>query len=238
MATGIHIMSTYTVRDLRRLWKPQKERLLAQNAEHPTHIRFHRACSWIARVEQIEAGGDDELALILRWIAFNALYGKWDEQEREPFRDSVCWREFVTRLLQLDLKTGYIAMVLRENKPLVMSIFEDQYLSRFFWEEPGEVRARKSKRIKFDAQTWYLEGRWTVIVDRLLERIYLLRSQLVHGAATYNGALNRTAVRRCQLMLGHLLTTFMLVWIDHGAEEDWGLMCYPPMRKLIDSSIH
>jgi len=34
-----------TVRDLRRLWKPHKERLNGHAAEHPTTIRFHRACS-------------------------------------------------------------------------------------------------------------------------------------------------------------------------------------------------
>ena len=37
-----------TVRDLRRLWKPHKERLNGHAAEHPTTIRFHRACSWLS----------------------------------------------------------------------------------------------------------------------------------------------------------------------------------------------
>ena len=58
-----------------------------------------------------------------------------------------------------------------------------------------------------------------------------LRCQLVHGAATCNGQLNRTALRRCSTMLGHLLNAILLVWIDHGADEDWGPMCYPPQHK-------
>ena len=43
---------TLTIRQLRRRWKPHKERLTAEQPENPTPIRFHRACSWIARVEQ------------------------------------------------------------------------------------------------------------------------------------------------------------------------------------------
>jgi hypothetical protein len=120
---------------------------------------------------------------------------------------------------------------LNDHKPLVMSILEDEYLSRFFWEEPGEVRAKKSKKTKFDARTWYIEGRWVLILERLVERIYLLRSQLVHGAATYNGSLNRTSTRHCTTMMSHLLPAILMVWIDRGSDEDWGVMCYPPQRK-------
>jgi hypothetical protein len=68
------------------------------------------------------------------------------------------------------------------------------------------------------------------VLDRLVERIYLLRCQLVHGAATYNSSLNRTAIRHCSLMTDHLLRAILLVWINPGAEDDWGIMCYPPLR--------
>jgi hypothetical protein len=70
-----------------------------------------------------------------------------------------------------------------------------------------------------------------MILDRLIGRIYLLRCQLFHGAATYNSSLNRTATRRCSQMLDHLLRAFLLVWINHGDDEDWGCMCYPPLRS-------
>jgi len=64
-----------------------------------------------------------------------------------------------------------------------------------------------------------------------VDRIYLLRCQLVHGAATLRSGLNREAVRHCATMAGLLVATFLLVWIDHGADEDWGIMCYPPVSQ-------
>jgi hypothetical protein len=39
---------TLTIRQLRRRWKPHKERLTAEQPGHPTTIRFHRACNRIS----------------------------------------------------------------------------------------------------------------------------------------------------------------------------------------------
>jgi hypothetical protein len=220
---------TFTVRDLRRRWKPIKERLNAQQDSHPTAIRVHRAFSWMARVEELEDGADLDIALICRWIGFNALYGQWDEEKQEPSPDCKSWQQFLGRVLKLD-ESGHVGDVLTKHKKLVMSILDDEYLSRFFWEEPSDVRARKSKKAKYDAQTWYLEKRWVMVLDRLVERIYLMRCQLMHGAATFGGKLNRVSLRHCSVMLGHLLQATMLVLTENGADEDWGAMCYPPLR--------
>src|SRR3954469_4582273 len=108
-----------TVRDLRRLWKPHKERLNGHAAEHPTNIRFHRACSWLQRAEQ--ATKDDlDLALLSQWIAFNILYEQGVHGVREPRADNVCWKHFLERMLDLD-KGSHIVDALVDNKPLVMS---------------------------------------------------------------------------------------------------------------------
>ena len=53
-----------------------------------------------------------------------------------------------------------------------------------------------------------------------------MRCQLVHGAATYSGKLNRTSLKRCVVMMQRLLPSLLLVWIEHSADEDWGPMAY------------
>ena len=221
--------STLTVRELRRRWKPHKQRLADSKQDHPPLVRFHRACSWLARVEDMGENVDYDLALISQWIAFNSLYGQWDEIAHQPVPDRECWRVFVDRILDLD-SGGLISEMLTQNKQLVISLLEDEYLSKFFWEEPGRERANKARRKKFQAQGWFIDGSWKLIVEQVLERIYLMRCQLTHGAATYGGKLNRTSLRRCSTMMGHLLPTMLLVLIDQGADEDWGIMCYPPIH--------
>lgn len=217
-----------SIRVLRRRWKPHKERLQTQVNGEATLIRFHRACSWLARVEEIASDQDADLVLVSQWIAFNSLYGQWDRAKREPCPDRECWRSFVDRVLLLD-GNDHVVGALREHKRLVMSLLEDDFLSTSYWRDPSARRNGHAKRMKSTAQSWYLAQRWTMIIDELLDRIYLMRCQLVHGAATYGGKLNRTSLRRCTLMLQHLMTTFLSVWIDHGADEDWGTMCYPPL---------
>lgn len=230
MASSLTDVSCCSVRDLRRRWKPHKERLSAVYDSHPTCIRFHRACSWLDRVERMGNPTDYDLALVSQWIAFNALYGQWDVELREPAPDRKCWREFLSRCLELD-QGDYLPGTLQHHKRLVESLLDDQYLSDFFWEEPGDQRARQSKSAKYRSRTWYIEHNWTLILDEVMERIYLMRCQLVHGAATYGGKLNRVSLRRCSTMLGHLLPALLLVLIEYGADEDWGPMCYPPLAS-------
>ena len=222
---------TLTIRQLRRRWKPHKERLTADQPENPTPIRFHRACSWIAHVEQNSADEEQDLSLISLWIAFNSLYGQWDKERREPRPDRECWRNFVDCILQLD-HDEVVAHALKQHKRLVMTLLEDEYLSGYFWQEPSAKRAGQSKKAMYDARTWYIEQRWALILDRVLERVYQMRCQLVHGAATYGGKLNRTSLRRCVMMMQRLLPACLVVWIDHGADHDWGPMCYPPLGTM------
>lgn len=216
-----------TVRELRRRWRPTKEARSQSVSEDPLCIRMHRAFSWMARAEECSSS-DPDYALVSLWIAFNALYGRWDEGRCEPLPDRQCWQKFLLRILQLD-SDKTIARLLETQRPLVMSMLDDEYLSSFFWEEPSPIRASKSRKAKFDARTWYVEGKWGMVLERVLERIYLMRCQLVHGAATHGGKLNRTSLIRCVELLHHLLASLILVVIDHGADEDWGAMCYPPL---------
>jgi len=225
-----------TVHVLRHRWKPHKERLATVKGEQATSIRFHRACSWMARVEQMPDGQDHDLNLVSLWIAFNALYGEWDCQKREPKPDRESWRAFIDRILKLD-REGDVAAMLQEHKRLVLALFDDEYVSAYFWQEPTVVRAKSSRKAAHNAHSWYIEQRWTQILDEILARVYVMRCQLVHGAATYGGKLNRTSLKHCVTMMQQLLPALLLVWIDHGADEDWGPMCYPPMGTLRGSVI-
>lgn len=217
---------TWTVRDLRRRWKPIKEALPPDN---PTAIRFHRACSWLARAEAFDAAEDADQVLIHQWIAFNALYGQWCENPPEPLPDRQSYKAFIDRILRLD-KTGYLSTCLTEHRPLVLTILEDEYLANYFWKAPSPETRKSVRATKQRAQSWYFDRNWTLTLDHVLDRVYLLRCQLMHGAATCGSQLNRTSLRHVTCLLGHLMRAMLLVMIDHGADEDWGLLCYPPLE--------
>lgn len=219
-----------TVRDLRRRWKPHKERLARQKSDHPTAVRFHRACSWLDQIESLDFGRQSDLVLIHQWIALNALYGNWDGIAREPAADHTRWKGFLAELLAID-DSQHIEAVLTEHKRLVLAILGNAYLNRYFWTEPTEESKGRFARSEKQALSWYIEKRWLMIAEQLLERVYLLRCQLIHGAATCGSQLNRDALRHCTTMMRWLLPAVIRVWIDHGSDMDWGPMCYPPIRN-------
>ncbi|HID22116.1 MAG TPA: hypothetical protein EYP14_06910 [Planctomycetaceae bacterium] len=192
-------------------------------------MRFHRACSWLQEAQRLDADTDLDHILIFQWIAFNALYGQWDAERHEPRPDRECWRLFLERMMALDA-SGRIVSLLRENRGLVLAIVENAYLNRFFWERPntgktGSTMRKGRNRVQF----LYSHRKWKQALVDVVDRIYLLRCQLVHGAATFGSRLNRKALKHCTMMMGKLVPAFLVVWIDHGADEDWRQMCYPPV---------
>jgi len=230
MAT-IATSTRLTIPELRERWLPHKERLNATGSGHPTAVRFHRACSWLEEAERYQTDDQTDHALIFRWTAFNALYGQWNLDRHEPLSDRQSWQVFLTRMRELDT-TGRIVSLLNEHRGLVQAILGNPYLNDYFWQDPCCEKAGKTGRGgRNKAAGWYAQKDWSIILEKVVDRIYLLRCQLVHGAATLRSGLNREAVRHSATMTGMLLSTFLLVWIDHGADEDWGIMCYPPVDQ-------
>ncbi len=94
----------WTVHLLRRRWKPTKNRLSEADELPGIRIRIHRCCSWLQRVEDLAAAGatgsDD--ALVFQWIAFNALYGRWNVDRREPISEHEAIDQFVDQIIRIE----------------------------------------------------------------------------------------------------------------------------------------
>lgn len=218
-----------TVPELRERWLPHKERFNSAGSGHPTAVRFHRACSWLEEAEHLDPEDQVDHILIFQWTAFNALYGQWDLERHEPLSDRQSWQVFLTRMLDLDA-TEHIVTLLQQDRRLVLTILGNAYLNGYFWHDPCFENAGKAGRgWRHKAEGWYAQKDWGLILEKMVDRIYLLRCQLVHGAATLRSRMNRTAVKHCTTMMAKLMPTLLLVWIDHGVDEDWGIMCYPPV---------
>ncbi len=231
---------SWTVRDLRRRWKPFKEQL-SRVKGHPLPIRMHRAFSWMDAADQLEASTpvqpmtdapDDQLAdqrLILRWIALNAFYGKWDAAALEPVKDATSLREFLRQIGRLD-EDGLVAQVLTARRDNVVDVVSNRFIDQQFWRLLHQDRRFDARRSRNVIEKAYQIEDWNKIARELLNRIYLVRNQLVHGAATCNSKLNREVVLKCASVLRDLLVAFSVVIIDHGRYKDWGSLCYPPQN--------
>ncbi len=219
-----------TVRDIRRRWKPTKERLATEDRNEPLRVRIHRCCSWLRHVEELrETDRGSDAVLIFQWSALESLFGQWDADRRRPRDERATLPEFLSLVFRLD-RDGLIGLVLNDAQESAVSILTDVFLSQYFWDEPGVERARSSQRAGARAASWLETGQYRPLLDRVLERIELLHNQLVHGAASFDSKLNRQAVHQSIELMSLLMPAMLLVIIDHGSDADSAPLCYPPLQ--------
>ena len=63
------------------------------------------------------------------------------------------------------------------------------------------------------------------LLQIVLDRLYVLRNQLLHGKATWNSSINRAQMRDGANMLGDLLPQIIQL-LDHP-EVSWPMPSYP-----------
>ena len=64
------------------------------------------------------------------------------------------------------------------------------------------------------------------LLEIVLERLYTLRNQLIHGGATYNSKLNRAQLRDACNIMQLLVPIIIDIMLENG-EHNWGEIAYP-----------
>lgn len=196
-------------------------------------IRVHRALSWWNRAAELDADENPEGRLLFAWIAFNALYGAWDDNGGGPAKDREGWGAFLSKALTWD-RNGLLVNCLREIRDPVLELLNNKYLDAQFWRRRDAYGG--SQRPYYYGQSLYAERRWGELLVLVFDRIYVLRSQIVHGAATRNSSLNRATLRKSLHLLEAVLDPILEIVVEHGAHDAWPTLCYPPVDDTAANS--
>jgi hypothetical protein len=191
-------------------------------------IRVHRALSWFERAIYTDAEEQPDGRLLYGWISFNALYGRWDREAGFPAPDMAAWRDFLKIVLQQDAN-GKMAESLQRLREPILQLIENKFVDLRFWqnpEQPGNLRRRYH-----EALSLFVERRWLSLAGLALERVYVVRGQLVHGAATRGSELNRATLRQSRDVLEGLMLPILEIVIEHVCHDDWPPLCYPPIYE-------
>lgn len=204
-----------------------KQRALRAGFEDALGLRVHRAISWIRRAEQ--ETNDDDVRFVLLWIAFNAAYaseiGAGDGGERDHFAD------YFGRLVALDGGRRIYDAVWTRFPHEIRTLLDNRFVFAPYWNHQNgaaafadwEERLARSRKTITTAL-----GRMDTprVLSIVFDRLYVLRNQLVHGGATWNGGVNRAQVHDGAAILGWLVPIFVDMMMDHP-EERWGMPYYP-----------
>jgi hypothetical protein len=208
---------------------PLKARQRAERDNHPESIalRIHRALSWLDRAEQCD---DDDARFIFLWIAFNAAYAN-DLGELGHMAEQRIFGHFIQRLVDLDEERALYQLVWNEFASSIRLLLDNQYVFGPFWEFQRGKLTEEQWNTSFDnakvAANRALAKQDTVkVLSIVFSRLYILRNQLVHGAATWNGSVNREQLRDSASILGKVVPQVIKILLDHP-NEVWGEAMYP-----------
>lgn len=193
-----------------------------------TNIRLHRAISWLEAAEQAHS---IDLAFISSWIGFNALYSS--SEIDSPKQESKKIWHFIRELASLDYGNLLWGLLCIDYAVLTKRIVDNELLFINFWnsmhhnEESWENSFLYSNQ---EIQSFLKDKDIAKYVSAIMQRIYLLRNQLIHGGSTHKGRMNRSQVEDCKVLLMQLLPCMISIMMQYP-KKNWGELCYPPLYE-------
>ncbi len=191
-------------------------------------LRVHRAISWIRRAEK--ETDDPDIAFTCYWIAFNAAYAEYTDQYLES-RARERFGEYINKLLELDKAETIHSTIWDRFSVSIRNLLENEYVYEPFWRDAH--RGRNSRRWQDEFERELSGTKFALaaqqsqyILEKLFDRLYVLRNQILHGGATWKGSVNRKQVEDGAAIMGFLIPAFVNVMMDHP-DEPWGKNYYP-----------
>lgn len=200
---------------LKRKLKDRKE------APEEFKIRIHRAISWLGCSER--QSPDADLQFLSLWIAFNSCYAmdlteKNQKSEREKFK------KFVSTLIKNDYE-GRIAKILwHKFSGPVRLLIGNPHVFKVFWDyHRGESIEWEyaHKRSILEANKYLSNNNTEGLLEIILDRLYVLRNQVMHGGSTYRSTMNRSQLVDGMRILEMLVPQIIDIMLQNP-DEDWG----------------
>ena len=189
-------------------------------------LRTRRSLSWLERAHQEYASGDEDVAFILYWIAFNAAYGCESEGDRTQ------WKSYLRKLVTLDTRKSIGSLLRHRLSEPVRAILRDKYLVDDYWKDANEESGHSDWKEDLERDAAWADPRSADASDlsrlqKLFERLYILRNQLLHGSAKLNSSLNRESVQRAVRIMKCLVPVFLDIMLENKKEQ-WEPPRYRP----------
>jgi len=197
--------------------------------------RIHRALSWLDRSEREK--DDLDAKFIFLWISFNAAYAQELDtggiyHDKKKNTEQTKYGQFVNKLIECDKnKNIYNILWIKFSGPIRLLI-DNQFIFRPFWDFQ---RGKSYQDLKWEddfkkekdiAHKHLSQQNVSKLLIILLDRLYMLRIQLMHGGATWNSGVNREQVRDGAEILSFLMPIIIDTMMGNYG-SDWGETCFP-----------
>jgi hypothetical protein len=205
-----------------------KQREIRESFPVNLGLRMHRALSWLDRAEQ--EVDDDDAAFIFYWISFNSVYAE-DSTENGTLNERSMFDEFFKTIISVDADDEIYNAIWNKFSDSIRVLLNNEYVFQPFWRHQNNVAGYEDWEVSFEQskkkiQKALSEKNTKLILTTLYDRLYVLRNQLVHGGATWNGGVNRAQVSDGAKIMAFLVPILIDLMMDHP-ELEWGAPYYP-----------
>jgi len=202
---------------------------LNESKNENDRIRIHRAISWLKCSE--EQNDNPDLKFISLWIAFNACYADSDNADYS-LTERKRFKEFISKLIEHDKEKLIFNLLWDKFSGSVRLLIENKYTFKLFWDANRDKSIRWESdfnRSKSDSWNYLARQEVDKLLEIVLDRLYTVRNQLLHGGATYQSKVNRAQVKDAGRILQYLIPIVVDIMITN-IDDDWGEINYPVIK--------
>lgn len=185
------------------------------------HLRLRRSVGWLGRAERElyhSSPPDLDMAFTCYWFSFNALYAKDPYTPSQGERKS--FKEFFRTVIGSDdkCKRAILDEIQGNLSEPIKVLLDNEYAFEPFWKHHNGVsKANNWKDIfeedKREVKKALCKQDVLGVLSVLFNRLYVIRNQIVHGNATWNGGRNidqlRVGVNIMTFVIPQLITSVM-----------------------------
>jgi hypothetical protein len=189
-------------------------------------IRLHRAISWVKCAE--ESAENPDIKFITLWIAFNACYAD-NENHDISLTEKKRFKDFIRRLVMLDTEEHFFKLLWHKFSGPLKLLVDNKFAYKQFWDAQRGEKVdweRLFNQSKIDSRNYLAHQQVPELLGVVLDRLYTVRNQLIHGGATYNSKVNRAQVKDAGQILEFLMPIIIDIMLEN-INEDWGVINYP-----------
>lgn len=186
------------------------------------NLRLRRSVSWLQRAEEFHYAGrpDPDMAFTCYWFAFNALYAQNPHTSGQGEKAS--FKAFFETVIGYDdkCKRTILAEIQGNLSKPIEVLMDNKYAFEPFWRYHNGVKRYANWETEFEEDKCKVKealGKQDVyeILSVLFERLYVVRNQIVHGNATWNGGRNCDQLRDGANIMAFLLPLLITLVMDN-----------------------
>ena len=204
----------------------EKSRNFDDSVSENDRIRIHRAISWLKCAESQNENPD--LKFISLWIAFNACYAD-SELHNVSLTERKRFNDFISKLVKHDQEELIFELLWNKFTGPIRLLIDNKYAFKPFWDAQDNYEINwlgEFNQSKIDSGNYLSYQKVDKLLEVVLDRLYTVRNQLLHGGATYQSKVNRSQVKDASQILEFLIPIIIDLMITN-IDEDWGGINYP-----------